>query len=49
MREYSVWVDAAEKIASFRAVANSDPVHFEQHETFLDYLSMLTTQGYRFQ
>lgn len=49
MREYSVWVDAAEKIASFHAVANSNPVYFEQHEDFLDYLGTLTTQGYRFQ
>lgn len=49
MREYSVWVDEVEKIASFHEVDNSAPMYFEQHETFLDYLSLLTTRGYRFQ
>ena len=46
MREYSVWVDEVEKIASFHEVDNSAPMYFEQHETFLDYLSLLTARGY---
>lgn len=29
MKKYSVWVDAAEKVASFHEVDNSDPVYFE--------------------
>ena len=49
MNVFSVWVDTAEKIASFHAVDNSDPMHFEQHEVVLAYLSTLTMQGYRFQ
>ena len=31
MREYSVWVDEVEKIASFHEVDNSAPMYFEQH------------------
>ncbi len=49
MNGYFVWVDTAEKIASFHAVESGAPLHFEQHETFMAYLSALTSQGYRFQ
>ena len=49
MKEYSVWIDEAEKIASFHEVDNSELIYFDQLEIYLAYLSALTTQGYRFQ
>ena len=49
MKEYSVWVDEAEKIVSFHEVDNSELIYFDQREIYLAYLSALTTQGYRFQ
>ena len=49
MKEYFVWIDEAEKIASFHEVDNSELIYFDQREIYLSYLSALTTQGYRFQ
>ena len=49
MNDYTVWVDASAKIASFHEVEASDPLHFEQYENFMNYLASLTAQGYRFQ
>ena len=49
MKEYSVWIDEAEKIVSFHKVDNSELIYFDQREIYLAYLSTLTTQGYRFQ
>ena len=45
MKEYSVWVDEAEKIVSFHEVDNSELIYFDQREIYLAYLSALTTQG----
>ena len=49
MKEYSVWIDEAEKIVSFHETDHSELMHFDQHEIYLAYLSALTLQGYRFQ
>lgn len=49
MSGHWVWIDAAEKIASFHETENSKAMYFEQHEQFLLYLSKLAEQGYRFQ
>ncbi len=48
MEEYSMWVDATERIVSFHEIANSDLLHFDHREAYLSYLSALTEQGYRF-
>ena len=48
MKEYFVWIDATEKIASFHEVDNSELIYFDQREIYLAYLSSLTTILFRF-
>lgn len=46
---YTVWIGAAEKIASFHPVADYEGRTFLCHEHFLHFLCSLQDQGYRFQ
>jgi hypothetical protein len=48
-KDYCVWVDTSNKVASFHSVEKGRPMQFEQHTTFMAYLNSLVTQGYRFQ
>lgn len=40
MKEYSVWIDEAEKIVSFHEVDNSELIYFDQREIYLAYLML---------
>lgn len=44
-----IWVDAAAKIASFRAVENYEMKSFPTHDEFMDYVNALQADWFRFQ
>lgn len=49
MEEFSLWIDAENKIVSFHEVPHFEVMVFGLHEYFLNYVQGLSEAGYRFQ
>jgi hypothetical protein len=49
MKEASLWIDQAQKIASFHEMDGGERVDFNQQNTLIDYIDSLVAGGYRFQ
>ena len=48
-QDYTVWLCAENRIASFHGIAGYEQRSFRCHELFLRFLCGLQEQGYRFQ
>lgn len=47
--EWVVWLDTRDRVASFHPVEGSAVKQFRNHDYFLEFLTNLQCQGYRFQ
>lgn len=49
MERFTLWIDAKNKIVSFREIPEYEEMVFQLHDFFLSYLQGLSDSGYRFQ